>query len=132
MVKEVNTMDERQQAPRDGRADRPARKLDKNTITLFLIEQNLSPQYKGFIFLRDVLLHTTQDPSGLSSMTAVYNAVARENSTTYECVEHNIRYLMEMWCAQKDHPHWKRPQNKRVIALLTLHLLMGNEGPIKL
>ena len=103
MEKEVKPMERQwQEASQNAHTENPTRKLDKNTITLYLIDQNLSPQYKGFIFLRDVLLHTTQDASGLSSMTAVYNAVARENSTTYECVEHNIRYLMEMWCAQKE------------------------------
>jgi len=104
--------------------------MSQEEILPFLLTQGFSPQYEGFRNLNQTLQYTLENPEQIHSVMAIYAAVAKVAGTTPECVEHNIRYLIESWHIASGNPNRPKPQNKTVISLLTLHLMMGHKDKI--
>ena len=104
--------------------------MSQEEIMPFLLTQGFSPQYEGFRNLNQKLQYTLENPEQIHSVMAIYAAVANVAGTTPECVEHNIRYLIESWYIASVNPNRPKPQNKTVISLLMLHLMMGHKDKI--
>lgn len=69
--------------------------MSQEEISAFLLAQGFSPQYEGFRNLNQTLQYTLENPDQIHSVMAIYAAVAKASGTSSECVEHNIRYLIE-------------------------------------
>lgn len=61
-----------------------------------LLELGIPLNLKGFVYLRDSIRITYYDPmAGARIVERLYTAVAQENATTAQCVEHAIRTALK-------------------------------------
>lgn len=99
-----------------------------------LLSFGLSPHLKGFIFMYEMLLHTTADPACIYSQGKdLYPPVLEKLGVSYSRFERNIRHAIEKsWMIQSDNPNRKLfmyadkgipPTNSEFIAVLTVAYL---------
>lgn len=91
-------------------------------IGRFFVEMGISPNIKGFGYLRSAIKYTMADPQVISSITKeLYPLVAEEYVTTPSKVERAIRHALEV--------AWNKGKAQRFNELLGVQAFNDNERP---
>ena len=98
----------------------------KNKIQKVLLELGITPNLKGFNYIRRMVEIVKSDELNEKSVFGIYQEIAEEYKTTALCVERSIRHAISK--ADKESDVWKKyvglkdVKNSKVVYTLALNI----------
>ena len=88
----------------------------------WLLEHGCPTNTKGFSHLKDCIVLAINNPTEAQSVQKfLYDSIAVRENTTKQCVDRNIRTVLDMWWPKlSQYPYFmEEPTNKELILRLT-------------